>query len=64
MISEMSLTCTLQVEIEGGAIGFNISGKGGDGGQGIGSVSIIGKFTRLWGVRSGWLTIWFRLQHF
>ncbi|KAI1773231.1 pectin lyase-like protein [Hypoxylon cercidicola] len=29
------------IEITGGAIGFNISGVGGDDGQGIGSVSII-----------------------
>ncbi|KAK8092424.1 glucan -beta-glucosidase protein [Apiospora kogelbergensis] len=29
------------VEVHGGAIGFNISGKGGDGRQGIGSVSLI-----------------------
>ncbi|KAK7957344.1 glycan 1-3-beta-glucosidase precursor [Apiospora aurea] len=29
------------VEINGGAIGFNISGRGGDKGQGTGSVSII-----------------------
>lgn len=32
-----------RVEIDGSAIGFNISGRGGDTGQGIGSVSIIGK---------------------
>lgn len=32
-----------RVEIDGGAIGFNISGHGGSTGQGIGSVSIIGK---------------------
>jgi hypothetical protein len=31
-----------RVDIQGGAIGFNISGRGGDTGQGIGSVSIIG----------------------
>ncbi|KAI1771426.1 pectin lyase-like protein [Hypoxylon cercidicola] len=30
-----------RVEVEGGAIAFNISGRGGDTGQGIGSVSII-----------------------
>lgn len=29
------------IEITGGAIAFNISGVGGDGGQGIGSISII-----------------------
>ncbi|KAK8050893.1 hypothetical protein PG993_002278 [Apiospora rasikravindrae] len=29
------------VEIDGGAVGFNISGRGGDKGQGTGSVSII-----------------------
>jgi hypothetical protein len=31
-----------RVEVDGGAIAFNISGRGGDTGQGIGSVSIIG----------------------
>ncbi|KAK1963446.1 pectin lyase-like protein, partial [Colletotrichum sublineola] len=30
-----------RIDIQGGAIGFNISGRGGDTGQGIGSVSII-----------------------
>ncbi|KAI1812912.1 pectin lyase fold/virulence factor [Poronia punctata] len=30
-----------QITIDGGSIGFNISGAGGDDGQGIGSVSII-----------------------
>ncbi|OBT61060.1 hypothetical protein VE03_09163 [Pseudogymnoascus sp. 23342-1-I1] len=30
-----------RVEIDGGAVGFNISGVGGDDGQGVGSVSII-----------------------
>ncbi|XXG95201.1 hypothetical protein Hte_001461 [Hypoxylon texense] len=30
-----------RVEVQGGAIAFNISGRGGDTGQGIGSVSII-----------------------
>ncbi|KAI1424015.1 pectin lyase fold/virulence factor [Xylaria sp. FL1777] len=29
------------IEINGGAIGFNISGVGGDGGQGVGSISLI-----------------------
>lgn len=29
------------IEIDGGAIGFNISGVGGDSGQGTGSVSLI-----------------------
>jgi hypothetical protein len=36
-----------QVEVNGGAIAFNISGKGGDYGQeeqGIGSISVIGLF--------------------
>ena len=32
------------ITIDGGAIGFNISGRGGDQLQGIGSVSIIGKY--------------------
>jgi len=32
-----------RVTVEGSAIAFNISGQGGDTGQGIGSVSIIGK---------------------
>lgn len=31
-----------RITIDGGAVGFNISGRGGDTGQGIGSVSIIG----------------------
>lgn len=34
-----------RVEVDGSAIAFNISGRGGDTGQGIGSVSIIGEFT-------------------
>lgn len=32
-----------QIEINGGTIGFNISGSGGITGQGIGSISLIGK---------------------
>jgi len=32
-----------QISITGGFIGFNISGVGGDTGQGIGSVSIVGE---------------------
>lgn len=31
-----------RVEINGGAIGFNISGVGGIDGQGVGSISVIG----------------------
>lgn len=31
-----------RVTVDGSAIAFNISGQGGDTGQGIGSVSIIG----------------------
>lgn len=31
-----------RIEVDGGSIGFNISGRGGIDGQGIGSVSIIG----------------------
>lgn len=31
-----------RVQIDGGAIGFNISGIGGDDGQGVGSISVIG----------------------
>lgn len=33
-----------RIEVDGGAIAFNISGRGGDTGQGVGSVSIIGMF--------------------
>ena len=33
-----------RVQVDGGAIAFNISGRGGDTGQGIGSVSIIGEY--------------------
>jgi len=32
-----------RVEIDGGAIGWNISGIGGIDGQGVGSISIIGE---------------------
>ncbi|EGC48290.1 LysM domain-containing protein [Histoplasma capsulatum var. duboisii H88] len=32
-----------RIEVDGGAIAFNISGRGGDTGQGVGSVSIIVK---------------------
>ena len=30
-----------RVEINGGSVGFNISGIGGDDGQGVGSISVI-----------------------
>lgn len=33
-----------RIEVDGGAIAFNISGRGGDTGQGIGSISLIGGY--------------------
>ena len=37
-----SLADLTKIQINGGTIGFNISGKGGDSSQGTGSTSIIG----------------------
>ncbi|KAH8157229.1 hypothetical protein CIB48_g11024 [Xylaria polymorpha] len=40
-MKRISNIMTPKIEIHGGSIGFNISGRGGDTGQGTGSVSII-----------------------
>lgn len=45
-MKRISNIMTPKIEIHGGSIGFNISGRGGDTGQGTGSVSIIGEYQK------------------